>query len=108
MENLFLPSVRTNYYLSDVYPEFTPESYSPDSQQGNVSSLALEFTLSLSPRDALLTRSRGVCAYLLVCRGSGASCLRECTMFLLAGVYPRGTTLMARSRGVEMLYNPSF
>jgi len=49
-----------------------------------------EFTRSLSPRAAHLTRSRGmlahlfwslpsVCAYLLVYRGLGASCLRIST-----------------------------
>ena len=67
--------------LPRVYPKLAPgvcllaflpgESPPLDSQQGNISSLALEFTLSLSPRTAHLTRSRGVCAYLLVCRGPG-------------------------------------
>ncbi len=53
------------------------------SSAGDFSSLAFEFTLSLSPRAAHLARSRGVCAYLLLslpsvcayllfCRGSGA------------------------------------
>ncbi len=75
-----------NFYQPDihsgVYPEFIPGNCSPDSQQGNVSSLAFQFTLSLSPRAAHLARSRGVCAYLLwrlpprttpltYCRGPG-------------------------------------
>ncbi len=47
----FLPSVRTSFNHSEVYPQF--------------SSLALEFTLSLSPSVAYLTYSRGVCAFLL-------------------------------------------
>jgi len=43
--NLFLPSVSTNFYHSGVYPEFIPESH---------------------PH---LTRSRGMLAQLLFCRG---------------------------------------
>ncbi len=35
------------FSVPGVYPEFIPESCSPDSQQGNVSSLALEFTLGV-------------------------------------------------------------
>jgi hypothetical protein len=32
-----------------------------------------EFTQGLSPRTAHLTRNRGMCAYLLACRGLGAA-----------------------------------
>ena len=41
-----------------------------------------EFTLSLSPRAAHLTRSRGILAHLTFCRGD--SCLRNCSMLMLA------------------------
>ncbi len=37
----------SEFSVSGVYPEFIPESCSPDSQQGNVSPLALEFTLGV-------------------------------------------------------------
>ncbi len=37
----------SEFSVSGVYPEFIPESCSPDSQQGNVSSLDFEFTLGV-------------------------------------------------------------
>jgi hypothetical protein len=37
----------SEFSVPGVYPEFIPESCSPDSQQGNVSSLDFEFTLGV-------------------------------------------------------------
>ena len=82
----FLPAVHTCFNHSGIYPEFIQ----------SLSRVYPELVRSLSPGAAHLTRSRGVCAYLLFCRGGAALLTRSRGMLahLLWSLPPRSTPLL--------------